>query len=191
MKKWILLLIPVVLLITFYKVYADGYRVTALGAAKSNHFIADDVSLIDHYKLGSDDVYLFKSDKKEEYQTASATKSGFLYTSRVLVYWPYHEDEIETVGWLSSSSGTLLSVVSHDEDVAYIEAGNGTNRKRIETEKGKRITFTFTPKNRSNNLNPVAYNKEGEKLYYYGFPETNTPHQSTKDIKWHKVDSES
>lgn len=82
---------------------------------------------------------------------------------------------------------TFLSVISNDEEVAYIEVGIEPNIERKEINKGERVSFLFPFSEQIDYLNPTAFDKDGKRLYYYGFPK-DTNVIKTEDYKWHKID---
>jgi len=189
LKKWMLILplFVVIILITM----VAGYRFTALSAAKSNSFVTNDFKLIEKYDTGSSAIFLFKSDAKKEYRTVLSEKSGLLYRSSVSTYIKYSSDKLQTVGGISFKSEndgvTFLSIISNNEEVAYIEAGIEPNIERKEINKGQRISFLFPFSEQLDFLNPTAFDKNGKKLYYYGFPKDSNILKS-EEFKWHKMD---
>lgn len=191
MKKWIVV-IPVFIVITLI-FFLSEYRFTALSAAKNNAFLSKDAELIEHYDTGSSVVFLFKSDEEEMYHTLLSEKSGVFFRSSVSTNIPYSSDKIQTVGSISVTTenheSTLLSVISYDEEVAYIEAGVEPNVERKEINKGERISFLFPFSEQIHLLNPTAFNKDGKKLYYYGYPK-DTNVLKSEDLKWHKIDEQ-
>jgi hypothetical protein len=180
----ILVVIILILIIT-------GYRFTALSAAKSNSFVSRDFEVIEKYDTGSSVIFLFKSDEKELFLTVLSEKSGLFYRSNLSTYIPYSSDTLQTVGGLSfttnSEAFSFISIQSYDDEVAYIEAGEDSNLERKEINKGERIYFLFPFSKQIDFLNATAFNKDGKKLYYYGYPkETNII--NGMDLNWHKVD---
>jgi hypothetical protein len=139
---------------------------------------------------GSFLIVISKSDKEEIYQTVLSEKAGVFFRSGVSTNIPYSSDKIQTVGGISvtneNDASTLLSVLSYDEEVAYIEAGVEPNIERKEINKGERISFLFPYSEQIDFLNPTAFNKDGKKLYYYGYPK-NTSVFKSEDFKWHKI----
>lgn len=191
MKRW-KIVIPILIVIIFIS-FIDGYRFTAVSAAKGNSFVTKDFELVEKLDAGSSVIFLFKSDEKKLYRTVLSEKEGLLYKSSASTYIPYSSDPIQTVGGISyttdNAAFTLLSVKSADAEVAYIEAGEGPNLIRKEIDKGERITFLFPFSKQIDQLNATAYNKNGEKLYYYGYPK-NTSIFDGDDLKWHKLDGQ-
>lgn len=191
MKKWILL-IPLLIVIALI-FYISGYRFTALSAAKSHSFLSKDAELVEQFDTGSSVLFLFKSDEEKLYRTVRSEKSGVFFRSSASTFIPYSSDKIQTVGGISFTTNndavTLLSVISYDEDVAYIEMGVEPNVERKEVNKGERISFLFPFSKGLVLLYPIALNKDGKILYYYGYPkDSNISH--SEDIKWYRVDGQ-
>lgn len=84
----------------------------------------------------------------------------------------------------------MLSVISYDEEVAYIEAGVEPYTEVKEIKVREPITFLFSFSKQIDHLNAVATNKEGEKLYYFGYPENATHINLNEDIRWYKIDEQ-
>lgn len=106
------------------------------------------------------------------------------------MYIPYSTDEIQTVGGASfnyeKDAGSFISVVSNDEEVAYIEVGVEPNIERKEIKKGERISFLFPFSEQIDFLNPTAYDKDGNELYYHGYPRDTNVFKH-EEFKWHKT----
>lgn len=90
--------------------------------------------------------------------------------SRVSTNVPISADEIQTVSIFSftgkDEAATLLSVISNDREVAYIEAGVEPDIERKAIQKGERISFLFSFSEQVESLNATAFNEEGKALYY-------------------------
>ncbi|WP_223492091.1 hypothetical protein [Sutcliffiella horikoshii] len=189
MMKILKVIIPLLLIILLLA-FLSGYRFTALSAAKSHAFLTKDAELMDQYEIGSTDVFLFKSDVEQEYRTVLTQKSGVFFSSRASMYIPYSTDEIQTVGGASfnyeKDAGSFISVVSNDEEVAYIEVGVEPNIERKEIKKGERISFLFPFSEQIDFLNPTAYDKDGNELYYHGYPRDTNVFKH-EEFKWHKT----
>ncbi|WP_231689639.1 hypothetical protein [Bacillus sp. FJAT-27245] len=150
--------------------------------------------MIDGYKSGTSTIFLFKSDAKKAYRTVLAEKSGLLfYRSYSSTFIPYNSDKIQTVGGMSvtteNTEVSFLSIVSNDEKVAYIEAGEEPDVERKKVKKGERISFLFPYSMQIDFLNAKAYDQNGNALYYYGYPKGTTIF-SPEDLKWHKINEE-
>ncbi|QTC41594.1 hypothetical protein I7V34_21550 [Bacillus sp. V3] len=167
----------------------SAYRFTPESAALSNSTVTDDFEYVDQQGIGEAEILLFKSDVKEEYMTVLAEKSGFLYRSKYSTYTPYTSDPLQLIGGMSVTSKenalTYLSVLSNDEKVAYIEAGVEPHVERRDVSKGERVTFLFPFSKQIDKLNATAFDENGKKLYYFGYPKgTNIFRQ--KDFRWHE-----
>lgn len=191
MKK-LRFVVPAIIVIVFIY-FISGNRLSALGAAKSTPFIAKDAELMEKFNTNSSIIFLFKSDKQKIYQTILTEKSGLFFRSSASTDTPYSTDKIQTVGGISFTSekdeATLLSVISYDEEVAYIEAGVEFNIERKEINKGERISFLFPFSEQIDFINPTAFNKDGKKLYYFGYPKDINVIKS-EDLKWHKIEEQ-
>lgn len=190
-RKW-KSFIPLVIVIIFI-FFISGYRFTVLSAAKSNVFLPKDAELMEEYDTGSSVISLFRSDEEKIYQTILSEKSGLFYRSSASTNIPYSSDIIQTVGGISFTTkydaATLLSIISFDEDVAYIGAGVEPNLVRKEINKGERISFLFPFSEQIDFLYPTAFNRDGKKLYYYGYPKGTNVFKS-EDFKWHKINGQ-
>lgn len=191
MRKWIFVIPLLMVIISIFLI--SGYRFTALSAAQNHAFLSKDAELMEQYNTGSSTIFLFKSDEEETYHTVLSEKAGMFFRSSASTYIPYSSDKIQTVGGISfitdNDATTLLSVISHDEEVSYIEAGVEPNVKREKINKGERISFLFQFSEQIDSLYPVAFNKDGKKLYYYGYPK-DTNVFNGEDFKWHKIDGQ-
>ncbi|MBT2637599.1 hypothetical protein [Bacillus sp. ISL-39] len=189
MKK--LIFITPFLFIIIFIVFIGGYRYTALSAAKSHSFLSKDAELMEQYETDSSVISLFRNNEEQIYQTVLSEKSGVFFRGSVSTNIPYSSDKVQTVGGISATTEndavTLLSVISYDEDVAYIEAGVEPNVERKAISKGERISFLFPFSEQLDFLYPTAFNKDGKKLYYYGYPQDTNVFKS-EDYKWHKID---
>ncbi len=189
MKK--LIFITSLLFLIIFIVFIGGYRFTALSAAKSHSFLSKNAELMEQYETDSSVISLFRNNEEQTYQTVLSEKSGMFFRGSVSTNIPYSSDKVQTVGGISATTEndavTLLSVISYDEDVAYIEAGVEPNLERKAISKGERISFLFPFNEQLDLLNPTAFNKEGKKIYYYGYPK-NTNVFRIEDYKWHKID---
>lgn len=184
-----MLIVPILFVIVLF-FFISGYRFTALNAAKSNPLLSKDAKLMEKHNIGSSDIFLFKSDKKQLYQTVLSEKSKVFFRSSALTYIPYSSDPLQTVGGMSvtnkSNAFTFVSIKSNDGKVAYLEAGKGPNLVRKEIRKGERVSFIFQFSKQIDNLNLTAFDQDGNKLYYYGYPK-DTNIFKTEDLKWHKI----
>ncbi|WP_044338973.1 hypothetical protein [Rossellomorea aquimaris] len=189
MKKLILVLVSVGMVVVMFML--SNYRFTPESAALSNPALTDDFEYVDQHGLGEAEVLLFKSDEKEEYMTVLAEKSGLLYRSNSSTYTPYTSDPLQLVGGMSLATEenalTYLSVISNDDKVAYIEAGVEPHVERRGVSVGERVSLLFPFSENINKLNATAFDQNGKKLYYLGYPKgTNMFRQ--EDFRWHKYE---
>lgn len=189
-KKNTITIGSLLLIILLMFVVISGYRFTALSAAKSNTFVSNSSVLLEQWDTGSSSLFLFKDDKEETYRIALSEKKGFLYISRVSTYVPYSDDDIKTIGGMSYRTGneefTLLIIESNVNEVAFIEAGRKLEREKQKINQGERISFLFPYSKQIDRLNTLALNEDGEKLYYFGYPENKNQIDLNKDLRWHK-----
>ncbi|WP_342440549.1 hypothetical protein MHB65_12630 [Lysinibacillus sp. FSL K6-0075] len=176
-----LLLIGVVIFIF------SGYRLTPLSPGKANPFVTNDYELVDKYEMDSSSFYLFKSDAKKEYITVDVNQKNFIYRSSASTSIPYSNDLLQTIGGFSiryeDKGATLFVVLSNDEKVTSIGIQTGNKDEIKNITKGETIHFLLPFSKQIDQLNAIAYDKEGNALYYYGWNEGNIK----SDLKWHKL----
>ncbi|WP_249316622.1 hypothetical protein [Bacillus sp. FJAT-50079] len=68
----------------------------------------------------------------------------------------------------------------------YIEVGVEPNIERKEIKKGERVSFLFPYSEQIDFLNPTAFNKDGEMLYYFGYPKDANVFR-VEEFKWHEI----
>ncbi|ALC85335.1 hypothetical protein AM499_05540 [Bacillus sp. FJAT-22090] len=189
MKKWSKVIPILIVIIVLFII--SGYRFTALSAAKGNSILSKDAELVEEYDIGKSTIFLFKSNNEEIFQTVLSEKFGLLHRSSVSTNVPFNADEIQTVGGFSftgkNDAATLLSVISNDNEVVYIEAGVDPYIERKVIKKGERISFLFSFSKQLDSLNATAFNKEGKALYYYGLPKNVNQVHIPEDLKWYKI----
>jgi hypothetical protein len=193
MKKWkFVITIASMFLVIILILVGFGYRFTALSAATSNTFVSNSSVLIEEWNTGFSSLFLFKNDKEETYRTVRSEKSGFLYRNRDSTYVPNSDDDIKTIGGMSyrtdNEEFTLLVIESNVNEVAYIEAGRELEREKQEINQGERISFLFPYSKQIDRLNAIAFNEDGEELYYYGYPENTNHIDLNEDLRWHKIE---
>ena len=189
MKKVLLVLVSVGIVVMMFLLINN--RFTPESAALNSSALTDDFKFVDQHGKGTATVLLFKSDEKEEYRTVFVEKSGLLYRSNGSTYTPYTSDPVQLVGGMSITTEknalTYLSVISNDKNVSYIEAGVEPHVEGKGVSKGERVSFLFPFSEQIEKLNAVAFDKNGKKLYYFGYPKgTNVFRQ--EDFKWHKFE---
>jgi len=93
MKKILLLIIVILSVLLFL----SGYRLTASSAAKANFFMTPEYKNVEKIQEGNDIFYLFKSDKKEIYQTVLVQKNVLLYKRVYATSIASTNDSLETI----------------------------------------------------------------------------------------------
>ncbi|AST91895.1 MULTISPECIES: hypothetical protein [Sutcliffiella] len=189
MKRW-LIVIPLLLIGALF-LYINGYRLTPENAANSHSFLPKDAILIEQVPIESSTIFVYKSDKEKRYLTVLSEKTGFLYRSGTSTYTPFVSDTLQTVGvisfWNDREATTYLSVLSTNDEVAYIEVGIEPDVIRREIRADEMVSFYFPFSHQIDFIHPTAYDKDGNALYYYGYPKNSTTF-STDDFKWHRID---
>jgi hypothetical protein len=191
MKKAITIILAL-LIVTALGLFASGYRLTAESAAKANSFIGDSQLVLktDSY-IG--EVFVFK--KSNYFITAAPQKRAFLWVSRVSFSTEYVDnknDLVRLIGGFNISSetqnGAVMIVQSHDNRVAYIEAGAGVNKKREYGNQNGIFIFSWSQlNNQLYNSEPTAYSNSGDKLYIYSYPKQTPNYTDEKELRWYPV----
>lgn len=181
MKKTSIGVALIVICIVFF--IFGGYRFTPLAAAKANSFVTKDFELIGEYKNDSSIFYLFKSDSKQQYRTVHVNHN-LIYRSNSSTVIPYSKDSLQTIGGMSireeDETATVFIVHSLDEKVASISIDTefGIESKKI--TKDEIVYFLLPFSKQIDQLNAVALDKNGNKIYEYGYESDNL----INDLKW-------
>ena len=166
-----------------------GYRFTPLAAAKANSFVTKDYELVGEYKNGSSIFYLFKSDEKQEYRTVYVNQNNFTYRSNSSTIIPYSKDSLQTIGGMSiqyeDETATVFIIHSLDEKVTSISLESDLGIENKEISKGEIVYFLLPFTKQIDQLNAVALDRDGNKLYYYGYESDN----SFNNLKWYKIEN--
>lgn len=171
-----------------------GYRFTPLSAAKAHSFVTKDDQLIGEFMDDSSIFYLFQNEKDQQFRTVYVQKRLFTYVSNTSTYTSYSEDPIQTIGGMSiynkANSATLFVVRSKDENTSsiVITTKNHTEKKPI-TKDGI-VHFLVPYSVPLAELYPVAFNKNDQPIYYFGYEKNNATENShviLANLKWHKI----
>ncbi|WP_262681494.1 hypothetical protein [Paenibacillus sp. J5C2022] len=131
---------------------------------------------------------IFDSEEKP-ITVISIRKFGFLWVSRMSVYYYHNDDSIKTIGGISLNNekekATVFSVMVNEPQVTYIEAGPELKRLKKEVQLGKSITFSWEETINWNVLNAIAFNSEGKPLYEYRYAKSNFIR--FEDLKWYPI----
>lgn len=165
------------------------YKLNALSAARANPFVPEDSILLDKVDYPWGKVFIFDSSEKPV--TAISFKYlGFLWFSGMSTYYFHNNDSVKTIGQLSYSddkghAATVLSVLSSEPAISYIEVGPDGNRLRKKAQLNEPITFYWDKSFPWNDFDAKAFDENGKVLYEYGYPEAN--YIRSEDLKWYPV----
>ncbi|WP_159888698.1 hypothetical protein [Paenibacillus puerhi] len=185
-KKLISILFFIIVFLIFG--YLGGYRLDGLSAARANSFVPQDSILLDqvNYEWGS--IYIFDSQEKP-ITAVSNKKFGLFWVSRISSYYFHNEDPVKTVGGISFNNerekATVISIIVNDPKVVYLEVGPELSRQSKEVKLGEPVTFYWEEIIYWNDLDPRAFNREGELIYEYRFAKSN--YIRIEDLKWYPV----
>lgn len=191
MKKTIFI-ITVLFLMTVVGLYIYGYRLTPEGAAQANISIGE-AQLITKTKTSVGEVFVYKKDNY--FITTASQKRAFMWISKNSFNTKDVDDKNDPVcliGWISISSkaqcGTVMIVQSHDDRVAYIEAGTAINKKREYSDKDGIFIFNWTQAyNPLQNNEPEAYSYKGNKLHIYCYKRQSSNDIDIKGLRWYAM----
>lgn len=166
----------------------SGYRFTPLAAAKANSFVTREYEVIGEYKNDSSIFYLFKNDDKQEYRTVYVNQSNFIYRSTASTTFPYSQDSLQTIGGMSiqykEEKATLFVVHSMDEKIDSIKLDSEFGIEKKVISKGEIAYFLLPYSKQIDQLNAIALDENGDKLYYYGYKKG-----SLNNLKWIRVEN--
>lgn len=181
-----LILAVVAAILVFLAFYSCGYRFDGLSAAKANVFVPKNSVLIDQADYDWGGVYVFNSPEKPV-TAVSIKKFGFLWSSRLSVYYFHHDDPIQTIGGISLANprekATVFTVLVRDPDVSYIEAGAEGSRARKAATIDKPITFSWDTLINGGDLKPQAFDAGGKLVYEYRYATAN--YTRSEDLRWY------
>ena len=172
-----------------------GYRFTPLSAAKAHSFITKDDELIGEFKDDLSIFYLYKNDKEQQYRTVYVQKKLFVYVGNNSTYIPFSEDPIQTIGGMSiytkANSATLLVVRSVDENISSIQIENESRTEKKTVPSNGIVHFLVPYSKPLTQLYPIAFNKNDEPIYYFGYEKNSAKennHVTLVNLKWHKIE---
>lgn len=182
--------ILVFIICAFY--YISNYRFTPKNAAEA-HFVFDSkFKTIGEIDFNGGKAFLYHDEDNLQFHTVLVNKEGFLYRSNSSIWHIDHEEDIiKTVGSAivgdDNKSLTLLAVESNEPNISYIEAGIDGFRMKKDIKVGKIINFVWPINMWVHEMNAIAYDKNGEPLYRYGYPENDNFIDIKEDLRWHKI----
>ncbi|GEO26779.1 hypothetical protein AAC03nite_25640 [Alicyclobacillus acidoterrestris] len=184
-------LVLLVALAGFLGKYHTRYRLSAEAAARTNPGIGESSKLINKLHFSWGEVELFDSQKG--YRSAVIEKRGLFWTNPATFVVPNdNSDTVRTVSLVSYShvpniAVTTLVVLTTSKNVAYIEAGPMSDRVKKPIQIGNPTVFSWNQMLNANDLNAIAYSKNGHELYEYGYPKNKSGINLTTDLRWYPV----
>lgn len=98
-------------------------------------------------------------------------------------------DPIRLIGWFSTSTGTVMIVQSHDDSVAYVEAGTATNAKTEYSNQDGIFVFNWSQAyNPLQDSEPAAYTIDGNKLYTYCYGKESSTYRDFNELRWYTLE---
>lgn len=165
-------------------VYLSGCRLSGIQAAKAHFDVGKDAILFEQvdYKWGT--VYLFKTGAGP--RTVISEKKLFLWSAKTAFHMDNEKGLVKTVGWGNSEKCTVYAVESRDGNLSYIEMGPTSDRIRLYAIDSNPMVFHWDKPIRWNDLNGIAYSKNGKILYEFRYPR-NTNSINPSDIRWFQI----
>ncbi|GIO41621.1 hypothetical protein [Paenibacillus apis] len=187
-RKIIVLFILSVIALIF--IFSSGYRLDSLSAARANSFIPKDAVLLDQVDYDWGSVFVFNSSEKP-ITAISLKKAGFLWVSRISVYYFHNMDPIKTIGGVTLANenerATVMSIIVDDPRVTSLEIGPEAERQSKQVILGEPITFSWNKSIDWQDLNPQALDDEGRVRYEYRYAQSNFI--TAEDLRWYPVES--
>lgn len=158
--------------------FLSGYRFSGLEAAKAHFAVGKDAEPFGEVDMGWGKVYLL--DTSDGPRTVGCYRTGILWRCPVGVeFYNDSTDAVQNVGWMSwTNKGeeqiTVLAVRTTDPRVAYIEAGEPSERIRKNISIDIAVIFNWSKAMFGWALEPVALDSEGHILYEYRLPKNAT-----------------
>ncbi|SHO47680.1 zf-HC2 domain-containing protein [Anaerocolumna xylanovorans] len=176
----------VTILVTYFSYsYATGKRFDAYNCSQNSRWVDEESILLGDVDMAPFHIYLYENEEK--YRTI-ATKYSFPFWELGSSSWANKTDDlVKLVGWYSVRDDgqgiTVVPIECFDENVEYIEMGANDSRLRKEIKGGEVIIFSWAKSLRWNDLDGIAYSKEGEPLYKLGYDVKNATIK-TDELRW-------
>jgi len=187
MRK-VVFIIPALLLVVILGFFT-GYRLTPESAAQANFYVQD-AQLVIKTETSIGEVFVYK--KSNYYVTVAPQKRAFMWISRISFNTEGVDDKsdpVRLIGWFSTSTGTAMIVQSHDNSVAYVEAGTATNTKREYSNQDGIFVFNWSQAyNPLQDSEPAAYTVDGNKLYTYCYGKKLSTYRDVNELRWYTLD---
>ncbi len=182
----------IIVLILFMTVlFFSKSRFTPIQAIKAS-LDSSITKILGEVKRNWASIYLL--DTTDGLKTAYVTKDLILWNCGGFTYFfddVIENDAVKTVGWMSMTDKnnrqlTVFAIQSNDPNVRFIEAGPGTDRIRETIDLNKTAIFSWDMAIQWNDLVAVAFDKDSNPLYRYGYPE-NVNIIKGEDLRWYKI----
>jgi hypothetical protein len=182
----------IVIFIVLFIAIASGYRFTAKSAAEVHSFLPEHSQLVSKHNTEFGQVFIYSVD--DYYMTIVPQKVGLLWIANASISTKSindKNDKVRTIGVCSFAgderAGTIMVVEVKDDRVAYIEAGEETEKIRKKVTKGEYVEFVWDKSYFPHHIDPIALTESGEKLYVYDYGKyTNFTDQ--KELRWHEAE---
>lgn len=187
MRK-VVFIIPALLLVVILGFFT-GYRLTPESAAQANFYVQD-AQLVIKTETSIGEVFVYK--KSNYYVTVAPQKRAIMWISRISFNTEGVDDKsdpIRLIGWFSTSTGTVMIVQSHDDSVAYVEAGTATNAKTEYSNQDGIFVFNWSQAyNPLQDSEPAAYTIDGNKLYTYCYGKESSTYRDFNELRWYTLE---
>lgn len=160
------LFLTITLGVFIVSMYFSNFRFTNIQAIKTSTFYHKNFVFVDSFKYKSTIGHIYKD--KNKYITFIVKKHGPFFKGYTHSRYD-NQLKVKNISWLYDKDKNLISVLSTDPKVSYIEVeylGIKT-RKYIKGEKP--VYFMIDSNIYSNELNMFACSKDGKNLYRYGY----------------------
>jgi hypothetical protein len=182
----------IVIFIVLFIAIVSGYRFTAESAAEAHSFLPKHSQLVTKHNTGFGQVFIYSVE--DYYMTIVPKKVGLLWIANASISTKSindKNDKVRTIGVCSFTgderAGTIMVVDVMDDRVAYIEAGEETERIRKKVTQGEYVEFVWDKSYFPHQIDPIALTESGEKLYVYDYGKyTNFTDQ--KELRWHEAE---
>lgn len=161
--------------------YVYGFRMSGIEAAKAHFAVGQNARYIDEVAYDWGRVYLWNTD--EGPRTVISKRYLFLWRAGNAVHIKVGSDQIQTLGWVNDLHCTVYAVNILDENVSYIEMGEGENRQKHYKKENNQILFAWDYSVPWQDLKGIAYGRQGEILYEFRYPQDSNK-IALDDIRW-------
>ena len=172
-------------------IFVTGYRLSPMQAVRANTFVPGNANLIEEVDLEWGKCYLLQTP--DQFFMAGCEKDGFLWVSHITCYTDRRPDDgvntLAYLGWgpADDKRVTIFAVQTSDPQVAYVEAGEGSDRTRQSVSPGTPVVFQWTHTEIwLDDLAAHALSADGRLLYEYRYADES--HCDSRELLWYPVD---